>query len=120
MEYTCPSCGKVHQSPVACPWCGAAVLSGSSTEEKITAPPDTKENKVIRAKIKTRRDQADAISQTGPILLFLFGAVVCITIIGILLGIILVGISIIWSNSRENEKKRLENEIKELEAELAI
>lgn len=70
---------------------------------------------VIDAKINTRKEQINSIGHLGPLLLGILG------IFGLALyivpGIILLGLAYWWSMSRENERVRLENEIKELEAE---
>jgi hypothetical protein len=92
------------------------------TEEREPATaekgPGSREVRVIHAKIATKRQQIEDISQTGPTLVVILGALVCLTIVGILLGLIIVGIGVWWSVSRTNEEKKLRNEIKELEAEL--
>lgn len=96
-----------------CPWC--------DTREKSTAPPDTKENRVILARIKTKKDQVDDISQTGPGLLIVLGIIVGIVffgVLGIVIGLVIIGIGYWWSTSRSNEERKLRNEILELEAEL--
>ena len=48
----------------------------------------------------------------------MLGILICLSIVGIILGLIFIGFGIWWSSSRENEKKRLQNEIRELELEL--
>jgi hypothetical protein len=90
---------------------------------------ESKEHRVINAKIKTRVDQINNITLVGPILIavlgifvFLFG-VVPMGKIGILwdfafFGVVLIGVAVWWGNTRQNEIKRLQNEIRELEAEL--
>lgn len=87
-----------------------------------TIPPESKEVRVLKAKIKTRKDQVDDISFTGPGLQITFGILICLFSIflpfGIIFGLILIGIAIVWWNSRAAEEKRLRNEIRELEAEL--
>ncbi|MCX6690579.1 MAG: hypothetical protein NTW33_00660, partial [Methanoregula sp.] len=69
-----------------------------------------------QAKIATKREQIGSISQIGPIILCVAG------LFGLLLyiipGVILLGIAIWWRSAREKEKKKLQSEIKELEAEL--
>ena len=78
----------------------------------------SKHNEIIKARIATKQDSVDAISQTGPTLVMIFGVLVCITIIGIIPGLIILGFGWWWSNTRSNEKIRLMGEIEELEAEL--
>lgn len=87
-----------------------------------TIPPEPKEVRVLKAKIKTRKDQISDISFTGPGLIVTLGVLICVFSFflpfGFIIGIILIGIGIVWWNSRASEEKRLKNEIKELEAEL--
>lgn len=73
---------------------------------------------VIRAKIKIRQDELKKISQNGPSILGIVGVLLFFTIIGIIPGIILIIIAIWWSGSLDNEKKKLESEIRDFEAEL--
>ena len=80
-------------------------------------------DKVIQAKINTKRDQIRGISQAGPILICLIGLLflflgVLANFLILIVGLILLGIAIWWSSDRENEKKKLVNEIKELQAEI--
>nr|WP_321349816.1 zinc-ribbon domain-containing protein [uncultured Methanoregula sp.] len=106
----CQKCGAENpDGGKFCNSCGAALveLSGNS-----------KHNEVILAKIATKEQQIKDISQVGPAILIVFGILVCITIVGIVLGLILIGIGIWWSTSRDNEGKKLKNEIKELKAEM--
>ena len=115
MSKTCLSCGKSHQAMNFCPWCGTPVPAEpdpiDATISNYSRYPDTKENRVIIQRIATKKEQIDCISETGPTLLIIFGVLGCITIIGIIFGIILIGIGIWWSSSRQNEKKKLQNEI---------
>jgi uncharacterized membrane protein YvbJ len=110
----CQKCGKENKEGAAfCNACGAPLIP------VITSSKD----KVIQAKVKTKRDQIEGISQTGPILaclvglLFLFLGFLFNFLI-LIFGLILLGIAIWWSSGRENERKKLENEIKELQAEM--
>jgi hypothetical protein len=84
--------------------------------------PDTRENKIVLAKIKTRQDQINDISQIGPGVLISIGVLlilgVFLNLLFPIIGLIIGGIGWWWSNSRESERKKLENEIRELEAEL--
>jgi uncharacterized protein (DUF2062 family) len=81
-------------------------------------PTTVKHNEVINAKIATKEQQIADISQLGPAVVIIFGILVCLTIVGIILGLIIIGAGIWWSQSRENEKTKLKNEIIELETEL--
>jgi|SRR5208283_4497363 len=104
----CQKCGKENTDGAAfCNSCGAPIVT-------VGASP---KNKVIQAKIQTKREQVEGISQIGPILLCLLG-LPCL-LLYIIPGAIMIGVAIWWSSSRENEKKKLENEIKELQAEMA-
>ncbi|ABS55029.1 hypothetical protein Mboo_0511 [Methanoregula boonei 6A8] len=104
----CQKCGAQNADDAAfCNSCGTQIVRlGESPKDK-----------VIQAKIQTKRDQIAGISQTGPILLCLLG-LPCL-LLYIIPGAIMIGVAIWWSSSRENEKKKLENEIKELQAEIA-
>jgi hypothetical protein len=77
---------------------------------------ESKQNRIIQRKIATKKEQIAGISEVGPILLCLLG--IPALFLYIIPGLVIIGISIWWSSSRENEKKKLRNEIKELEAEL--
>jgi uncharacterized Zn finger protein (UPF0148 family) len=116
-EKICPACGKPHYAADVCPWCGAKVEKPAG-EEPAETSTESKANRVIRAKIATKKQQVEDISQTGPFLVVCLGILVCITIVGILLGLIIIGLGIWWGVSRDNEEKKLKNEIKELEIEL--
>ncbi|MEN6395956.1 MAG: hypothetical protein ABFC78_05680 [Methanoregula sp.] len=87
-----------------------------------TIPPESKEVRVLKAKIKTRKDQAADISFTGPAILIVLGVLICLFLLlnlwAFIIGLILIGIGIVWWNSRSSEEKRLKNEIRELEVEL--
>jgi uncharacterized membrane protein YvbJ len=110
----CQKCGKENTDGAAfCNSCGALIVT-------VGASP---KNKVIQAKIQTKREQIAGISQVGPVLVCLLG--ILFLFMGLfeglvfIVGIILLGFTIWWSSKRENEKKKLENEIKELQAEMA-
>lgn len=114
---TCPTCKKKHQSATKCPYCGADVPA-AAPEPEMRIIPDTKENRVISAKISTKEDTLDTITQTGPIIVVVIGILCCIAIIGIIPGLILIVLGCWWSTTKENEKAKLLNEIKELNAEM--
>jgi len=109
-------CGRakvLKDGVMTCPWC-----EDQESDDKIA---DTKGNRVIRAKIKTKRDQVDDISQTGPGLLIVLGIIIGIIFFGvggIFIALVIIGIGYWWSTTRTNEEKKLRNEIRELEAEL--
>lgn len=138
----CQSCGaELQQSPVVpqpilCKACGNPIQPGEKYCSKcfVLAPAptetpkewapapifaDTKENRIIRAKIATKNEEMDNISNLGPILVGVLGFLFCITIIGIIPGLIIIGFAIWWNSSRNNEMRKLKSEIKELEAELS-
>lgn len=118
MSKTCPSCGKTHEAAERCPYCNADVPVLKAPE----LAPESKEVRVLKAKIKTKKDQIADMSQTGPYALIIIGILVLVfsifMFLGFILGAILVGVGIWWSNTRTNEERRLRNEIAELEAEL--
>jgi hypothetical protein len=93
-----------------CIWCNAP-LTGPLPPKPIK-PPDTQENRVILAKIKTRKDELERTSQLGPVLLFIIGLFGLIWLFG---GLLIIG-AVIWSRFISKTKLRLSNEIKELEA----
>ena len=99
----CKNCGKVFDSPVGCPYCGAVATK--------TTPKVTKNS--IRAQHK--REQAAEIGTLGPVLLLLLG--IPFLFAGIIPGLIIIGIAIIWSNGRESERKKLLDEAMEIDFE---
>lgn len=82
----------------------------------IDTPDDPRENRVIRAKMNTKQDEIKTCGQLAPILLVAVGFVSMLWYW--VAGIILIIVGVLWSNSRENQYKKLKNEIKELEAQL--
>lgn len=90
--------------------------------EKEKEPVQTKHNAIIKAKIDTKQDSVDSISQIGPTLVMIFGVLVCIvgllTVIGVIVGLIILGAGWWWSDARSKEKIKLLGEIEELEAEM--
>jgi len=80
----------------------------------------SKHNALIQAKIHTKEDEIKGVTQTGPLILIILGTVLCITIIGILIGLPMILISAWWMSKRDNQKKKLQNEIKELQIELSM
>jgi hypothetical protein len=74
---------------------------------------------VIQAKINTKKEQINGISWKGPVIAGVFGVIWCILVIGLIVGIPLILLSIWSANFQMNKKRRLQNEIKELEAELS-
>jgi uncharacterized membrane protein YvbJ len=114
----CQKCGAENKNDAKfCDRCGASMQLFPVAPPQET-PFSSKHNTVIAAKIATKKQQIKDISQIGPVILVILGILICLTIVGIILGLILIGIAIWWSSSRENEKKKLQSEIKELEAEL--
>lgn len=114
----CKSCGTIiPYGEIYCPKC--FVRSPWPDLEQIKKPvAKTKHNEVIQAKIATKEEQIKGISQTGPILTVIFGILVCLTLVGIIFGLIIIGFAVWWSSSRENEKKKLQGEIAELKTEM--
>ena len=111
----CQKCGKeLPDGSVACNYCGAALSPSVDT----LPSTDTKRAEVLKAKIATKQQQIESIGHWGPGILVVVGFLLCLTIYGIIIGVILIGIGIWWSNSRVNEVNRLRSEIKELEVEL--
>lgn len=114
----CLKCGKeIPDGSVACNYCGTIFASVPGT----AATNNSKHNDVIKAKIATKEDQIDRISYWGPGIVIFIGIVIGLLLFGvtgIIIGLILIGVGIWWASNRENEKRKLENEIKELEVEL--
>jgi len=108
----CQKCGK--ENPDGATFCNSCGVSMQA------AGPSAKDqhNEVIRAKIQTKKDEIARISYWGPGLVICLGILFCLTIIGIIPGLIVIGFGVWWNYSRENEGKKLESEIKELETEL--
>jgi uncharacterized membrane protein YvbJ len=101
----CQKCGKENSD-------GTAFCSGCGTP--LTVPFG--KVAVIQAKINTKKEEMAGINQVGPFLLLVLGLLLLIPFI--IPGLIVIGISVWWSTSREREKNKLKNAIKELEAEL--
>lgn len=74
------------------------------------------QNRVIAAKIHTKRDELKAANTWEPWVITALGLVICY--FHLIAGIIVIGISQLWYMSRNNQAKKLQNEIKELEAAL--
>ena len=99
----CKNCGKTFDSPVGCPWCGAVA---STEPQKVT-------KSTIRAQHK--REQAAEIGTIGPVLLLLLG--IPLLFAGVIPGLIVIGIAVVWSNGREADRKKLLDEAAELDFE---
>jgi uncharacterized membrane protein YvbJ len=115
----CPTCGKTQVTgSTECMYCGASLIMSKEEYEThqmdYSKFSDTKENRVILAKIATKRAEIDRKSFTGPLILGVIGLFTVLIIIGILL----ILIAWVWYNSITQEVAKLKNEIKELEAEL--
>lgn len=94
-----------------------------------TIPPESKEVRVLKAKIKTKQEEIKSISQTGPVLVAILGVfILFIAVIPLegyhtlwdyaIVGIVICGFAVWWYSSRENQRKKVQGEIAELEAEL--
>jgi uncharacterized membrane protein YvbJ len=115
----CKSCGnQTEPGDVYCKKCTAGIPVELRVPAKSPVPTISKHNTIIMAKIATKKQQINDISQVGPVILVILGILFCLTIFGIILGLIFIGVAIWWSSSRENEKNKLQSEIKELEVEL--
>ncbi|HNX18560.1 MAG TPA: DUF5362 family protein [Methanoregula sp.] len=111
----CSKCGAENKEGAAfCNSCGERLQQTPIPDDRVKS----RHNEIIDAKIATKEDQIAGISQVGPTITVIFGILVCITIVGIIPGLIIVGAGVWWSSSRENEKKKLRNEITELKLEL--
>lgn len=93
----------------------------ASDLDKIESGQDIaeRENRVIRAKINTKKAEIDAIGILGPFVLIGLGIIISFFfwgIIGIVIGVILIIAGWMWRTHRENKITKLKNEIKELEA----
>jgi uncharacterized membrane protein YvbJ len=108
----CQKCGGGNKD-------GAIFCNSCGTDLRLVPVPAdedtrTRHNKVISAKIATKREELKSYGQTGPAVLALIGLVLVLAVIGILILIIAVW----WSYDRAAKATKIENEIKELEAEL--
>ena len=112
----CQKCGKENPDDAAfCNSCGVGLNQIPGQTES------SKHNKIIDAKIATKEGEINTISQIGPALVGIIGIIVGLLLfgfIGVIIGIILILFAIWWYSKKENAKKKLQSEIKELEAEL--
>lgn len=69
---------------------------------------------LIAAKIHTKEEEIKACSQIGPWTVAIVGAVAFFAVSWIIGGLI-VAAGCVWGVMRENQQKKLQNEIKELE-----
>lgn len=112
----CQKCGK--ENPDGAAFCNSCGASLQPTSQDSVLTEKERHNTVILAKIQTKKDEIARISYWGPGLVVCLGILGCISIIGIIPGLIIIGFGIWWNYSRENAGKKLESEIKELEMEL--
>lgn len=84
--------------------------------------PESKEVRVLKAKIETKQEMVRAIGWVGPVIPVVAGLLICIifffSLYIFLAGLVVLGIGIWWTKKRGDERMRLLYEIKELEAEL--
>jgi uncharacterized Zn finger protein (UPF0148 family) len=117
-EIFCPNC------LVRSPW--ADIEKPEMKELDMEKKPEkpvakTKHNEIILAKIATKkREMEDTTvgSNLGPILVGIVGVCFCLSIIGIPIGLIIIGIAYWWHSKRTTQWNKLKNEIKELEVEI--
>lgn len=107
----CQKCGAENKDDVKfCNSCGAPLVHIPAQSPTISK----QQNDVIAAKIKTREEQIKGY-WIGPVILFLIGVALLFYFWPI--ALIVLVIAIWWDSARYKEKKKLENEIKELKAE---
>lgn len=71
-------------------------------------------NRIIAAKIHTKQEELKASNTWEPWVITVIGIAICF--FNLILGIVVIWISQVWYMSRNNQAKKLQNEIKELEA----
>jgi uncharacterized membrane protein YvbJ len=112
----CQKCGAENKNESTfCNSCGADL--------RLTPDPviKNKHNEIISAKIATKRLEINNITLMGPALVCIIGIVFCLLLFGItgvIIGGILIFLSFWWGLKRDDEKRKLKSQIKELEAEL--
>jgi len=102
MKQFCSNCGKEFDSPVGCPWCGAAV------KEKIVVNTVASEYERLLDKETAAENELATVSYMGPLVLLVIGFFTLIIIIG---GFLIFA-SIVWflmvaMNKGEAERKLL-------------
>jgi uncharacterized membrane protein YvbJ len=112
----CQKCGAENKNESTfCNSCGADLRLTPDPGDK------NKHNEIISAKIATKRLEINNITLMGPVLVCIIGIVFCLLLFGItgvIIGGILIFLSFWWGLKRDDEKRKLKSQIKELEAEL--
>jgi hypothetical protein len=102
-----------------CKNCSIGLLEEQIILKNLPVKPDpnlSKPDRIIKAKIATKQEEIKNISFIGPLIIGLLG--IPALLFYIIPGLILFGFAFWWGSRRNNRKKKLSSEIKELEAEL--
>jgi hypothetical protein len=95
-----------------CGNCFGMRLDGLKTIQK-----PSKYQEAVAVKIAAKEEQIKQISQVGPVLAMIVGALCGLAIFGIPFGILMILFGIVWAVKRGNDRKNLQAEIKELQYE---
>jgi hypothetical protein len=111
----CQKCGTENKDGATfCNSCGVNLLSEIVPSSQIPVIQSKEDKKEIKLKIAAKKTELAGLTNGGAWVLIIVGLIT--TIIGIGIVLIIIGLYIMHTNSKKNEK--LTKEIAELEAEL--